>query len=104
METRLASLQAQLSLALCLASGLKNPSCGTLAHEFTTMFGIRSIEVNDGSFWLNGERVRLMGVERMAGSDPNYGMAEPTSWIDHDHDDLKNLNCVLTRVHWPQDK
>jgi len=77
---------------------------GALAHEFTTMFGIRSIEVNDGSFWLNGERVRLMGVERMAGSDPNYGMAEPTSWIDHDHDDLKNLNCVLTRVHWPQDK
>ena len=73
-------------------------------HEFTTTFGIRSIELKDGSFWLNGERVRLMGVERMAGSNPNYGMAEPTSWIDHDHDDLKNLNCVFTRVHWPQDK
>jgi beta-galactosidase len=76
----------------------------TIAHEFTTKFGIRSIEVKDGSFWLNGERVRLMGVERMAGSNPNYGMAEPTSWIDHDHDDLKLLNCVFTRVHWPQDK
>ena len=73
-------------------------------HEFTTTFGIRSIEVKDGAFWLNGERVNLMGVERMAGSNPNYGMAEPTSWIDHDHDDLKNLNCVFTRVHWPQDK
>ena len=75
-----------------------------LSHQFTTTFGIRSIEVKDGSFWLNGERVRIMGVERMAGSNPNYGMAEPTSWIDHDHDDLKNLNCVFTRVHWPQDK
>lgn len=73
-------------------------------HQFTTTFGIRSFEVRDGSFWLNGERVRLMGVERMAGSNPNYGMAEPPSWIDHDHDDLKNLNCVFTRVHWPQDK
>ena len=74
------------------------------AHECTTTFGIRSIEAKDGSFWLNREHVRLMGVERMAGSNPNYGMAEPSSWIDHDHDDLKNLNCVFTRVHWPQDK
>jgi beta-glucuronidase len=77
---------------------------GGIAHEFTTTFGIRSFEVKDGSFWLNGERVRLMGVERMAGSNPKYGMAEPTSWIEHDHDDLKQLNCVFTRVHWPQDK
>jgi beta-galactosidase len=75
-----------------------------IAHEFATTFGIRSIEVKGGSFWLNGERVRLMGVERMAGSNPIYGMAEPDSWIEHDHDDLKNLNCLFTRVHWPQDK
>ena len=73
-------------------------------HERTVVFGIRSIEAKDGSFWVNGERVTLMGVERMAGSNPNHGMVEPASWIDHDHDDLKNLNCVFTRVHWPQDK
>lgn len=75
-----------------------------ITHEYTTTFGIRRIEVKDASFWLNGERVRLMGVERMAGSNPAYGMAEPASWIEHDHDDLKNLNCIFTRVHWPQDK
>jgi beta-galactosidase len=75
-----------------------------ITHEYTTTFGIRRIEVKDASFWLNGERVRLMGVERMAGSNPNYGMAEPASWIEHDHADLKNLNCIFTRVHWPQDK
>ena len=75
-----------------------------ITHQYTTTFGIRHIEVRDASFWLNGERVRLMGVERMAGSNPIYGMAEPDSWIEHDHDDLKNLNCVFTRVHWPQDK
>ncbi len=73
------------------------------SHEFKTTFGIRRIEVKEDSFWLNGEPVRLMGVERMAGSNPEFGMAEPCSWIDHDHDDLKQLNCVFTRVHWPQD-
>ena len=84
-----------------LSVGLRG---ATTAHEFTSTFGIRSIEVRDGSFWVNGERMRLMGVERMAGSNPNYGMAEPISWIDHDHGDLKKLNCIFTRVHWPQDK
>jgi beta-glucuronidase len=84
-----------------LTVGLGGAAVG---HEFTTTFGIRRIEAQDGSFWVNGERIGLMGVERMAGSHPNYGMAEPASWIEHDHGDLKNLNCVFTRVHWPQDK
>src|SRR5260370_41111853 len=45
-----------------------------------------------------------MGVRRMAGSNPEFGMGEPSEWITHDHHDLKHLNCVFTRVHWPQDK
>jgi beta-glucuronidase len=73
-------------------------------HAYATTFGFRSIEVKPDGFYLNGERVRLMGVERMAGSNPEYGMVEPESWIVHDHDDMKNLNCVLTRVHWQQDR
>ena len=73
------------------------------AHVCATTFGVRRFEVKDGTLHLNGERVRLFGVERMAGSNPEYGMAEPESWITHDHDDLKHLNCVFTRVHWPQD-
>lgn len=73
-------------------------------HQLETAFGVRKFEVKDGSFHLNGERVRLMGVERMAGSNPEFGMVEPAEWIEHDHDDLKNLNCVFTRVHWPQDQ
>jgi beta-galactosidase len=72
-------------------------------HELSTTFGVRRIEVKNGGFYVNGERVRLMGVERMAGSNPEFGMAEPSGWITHDHDDLKNLNCVFTRAHWPQD-
>jgi beta-glucuronidase len=31
-------------------------------------------------------------------------MAEPLDWITHDHTGIKSLNCVFTRVHWPQDK
>ena len=73
-------------------------------HSFETTFGIRKIETRGASFYLNGERVRLIGLERMAGSNPEYCMAEPEHWIAHDHDDLKELNCVYTRVHWPQDK
>jgi beta-glucuronidase len=77
-------------------------------HVCATTFGIRKIEaradVHNNGFFLNGERVRLMGAERMAGSNPEFGMAEPAEWIAHDHADLKELNCVYTRVHWPQDR
>ena len=73
------------------------------SHAFTITFGVRKIETRNGAFYLNGERVRLMGVERMAGSNPEFGMAEPADWIDHDHADMKELNCIYTRVHWPQD-
>lgn len=77
---------------------------GTESHLFSTTFGVRRFEVKDGALLLNGERVRLMGVERMGGSNPEFGMAESESWIAHDHEDLKHLNCVFTRVHWPQDR
>ncbi len=76
----------------------------TRGHALDSTFGIRKIEIRDGAFYLNGEKVRLMGVERMAGSNPEYGMAEPAEWIDHDHREMQNLNCVYTRVHWPQDR
>ncbi len=46
-------------------------------HALETTFGIRRIETRGAAFYLNGERVRLMGVERMAGSNPEFGMAEP---------------------------
>jgi beta-glucuronidase len=77
---------------------------GQETHQLTVTFGVRKLETKGSGFYLNGERVRLMGVERMAGSNPEFGMAEPSQWITQDHDDLKHLNCVFTRVHWPQDK
>ena len=77
---------------------------GRALHRAEAVFGVRKIEVRGTEFLLNGEPVRLAGVERMAGSHPDFGMAEPEAWISHDHDDLKELSCVLTRVHWPQDR
>jgi len=74
------------------------------SHCFPTVFGIRKLEAKAGAFYLNGEHVRLMGVERMAGSNPKFGMAEPADWIRHDYADMKHLNCIFTRVHWPQDQ
>ena len=77
---------------------------GTGSHEVTTRFGIRRLEARGTALYLNDERVRLMGVERMAGSNPGFGMAEGGEWITHDHDEMKRLNCLFTRVHWPQDR
>jgi beta-glucuronidase len=74
------------------------------SHRFVDTFGIRKFEARGTEFYLNGEPVRLMGVERMAGSHPEFGMAEPTAWIEANHRDMKELNCVFTRVHWAQDK
>ena len=77
---------------------------GDMSHALSSTFGIRRFEARGTSFYLNGEPVFLMGVERMAGSHPEFGMAEPTPWIDANHRDMKELNCVFTRVHWPQDR
>ena len=73
-------------------------------HEVIEQFGIRKFEVGGSAFYLNGEKVSLIGVERMAGSHPEMGFAETTEWIDSNHRDMKELNCVFTRVHWPQDR
>ncbi len=79
-------------------------AAGSEEHRLADTFGIRRFEARGRDFYLNGERVSLMGVERMAGSHPEFGMAEPTEWIEANHRDMKELNCVFTRVHWAQDK
>ena len=57
---------------------LKSPSG---VHELAERFGIRHFEVRDSAFYLNGEKVSLIGVERMAGSHPELGFAE-TAGVD----------------------
>jgi len=77
-------------------------SKGELIHQREADFGIRKIEVRGGFYLLNGEPMRLMGLEWMPGSDPRFGMAEPVSVSLEVLRDLKRLNTVITRFHWQQ--
>ncbi|HSD85733.1 MAG TPA: glycosyl hydrolase 53 family protein, partial [Anaerolineae bacterium] len=71
-------------------------------HQVT--IGIRLVELKDGRFYLNGEPVRLVGVNRHA-DYPGQGSAETVTAMAADYDDLKTLNEVFSRpVHYPQAK
>ncbi len=68
----------------------------------TGHIGFRNFCIEGNRFVLNGELVRLPGIETMPGSNPDYGMAEPASYIKASAEMLKNLNTVITRFHWIQ--
>lgn len=72
--------------------------------RFTTRFGFRRLEIEGDRLLLNGEAVRLPGVEYMPGSYPDYGMAEPVEVMAEAVRLMKELNCVITRFHWQQDE
>ena len=65
-------------------------------------FGIREFKLVGKRFVLNGEEMRLPGIETMQGSNPIYGMAEPDSYIDKTVQMMKHLNTTITRFHWVQ--
>ena len=67
-------------------------------------FGFREFKLMGKRFVLNGEPMRLPGIETMQGSNPVYGMAEPASYIDKTVKMMKHLNTVITRFHWVQDR
>ncbi|RVT74855.1 hypothetical protein EOD40_11810 [Flavobacterium sufflavum] len=77
---------------------------GTLKDEYTTVFGFRSIKVEKNRYVLNGEPIRLMGVEWMPGSNMERGMAETTADFERNLKLMKNANCIFTRFHWQQDE
>ena len=66
-------------------------------------FGAREFKTEGPRFILNGEYVRLCGVEWMPGSNPAYGNAEPKEYLEQICKQLKESNCVFTRFHWQQD-
>lgn len=77
---------------------------GQVLHTNEVTIGIRSVELEDGYFYLNGEPVRLVGITRHA-DYPGQGSAETVTAMAADYDDLKTLNEVLSRpVHYPQHK
>ena len=75
-------------------SSISDTKCGHI--------GFRNFHIEGNRFVLNGEPVRLPGIETMPGSNPNYGMAEPTDYIQNSAAMLKDLNTTITRFHWIQ--
>jgi beta-glucuronidase len=75
---------------------------GNVLHADEVTIGIRSVELKNGYFYLNGEPVRLVGITRHA-DYPGQGAAETITAMAADYDDLKTLNEVFSRpVHYPQ--
>lgn len=75
----------------------------SVSDEASGHFGFRRLEVKGQHLLLNGEPVRLPGIEYMAGSNPLFGSAEPVAYMDSVVTRMKNVNAVITRFHWPQD-
>lgn len=74
---------------------------GTL-DSLADNFGVRTIEIRDRRLYLDGQPVRLTGIDRHEDS-PWEGHAETEGTILHDFDDMKNLQVTLSRpVHYPQ--
>ncbi|HRX93781.1 MAG TPA: glycoside hydrolase family 2 TIM barrel-domain containing protein [Chitinophagaceae bacterium] len=73
------------------------------SDKISTTIGFREIKFVNGQTFLNGERVKLMGVEWTAGSNPNFGFAETDSLINAMGRLMKNVNCIFSRVHFQQD-
>lgn len=74
----------------------------TVDH-ISTCIGFRELTFKNGKTFLNGERVKLMGVEWTPGSNPDYGFAEPDSLIRAMGKLMKAVNCIFSRQHFQQD-
>jgi beta-galactosidase len=71
--------------------------------KISTNIGFREIRFNKGQTFLNGERIKMMGVEWTAGSNPDYGFAEPVSEIIRQGKLMKDVNAIFSRQHFQQD-
>ena len=76
---------------------------GRASDERDIVFGFRELKLRGEKWLLNGEAVRLPGMEWMPGSDPDKGMAESKADLEHMLALVKESNSVLTRFHWQQD-
>jgi beta-glucuronidase len=75
----------------------------SISDELTSVFGFKKLEIREDALYLNGEKVRLPGLEYMPASNPRYGSAEPRCYMDSVVRAMKDLNVCITRFHWQQD-
>ncbi|MBK8953526.1 MAG: beta-galactosidase [Chitinophagaceae bacterium] len=74
-----------------------------VTDHISAVSGFRAVKFVNGQTFLNGERVKLMGVEWTAGSNPDFGFAEPDSVIIRYCKLMKDVNAIFTRQHFQQD-
>jgi beta-galactosidase len=77
---------------------------GILLDRTRATFGFREIRTEGSRIILNGQPVRLMGVEWMPGSSLTNGMAESEEELEAMLGKLRGVNAVFTRFHWQQDE
>ncbi len=77
---------------------------GKATDKISTVVGFREIKFLGGKIYLNGERIKLMGVEWTAGSNPDYGFAETDSILLSQCTLMKGVNTIFTRQHFQQDE
>lgn len=71
--------------------------------KISAVTGFREIKFVNGQTFLNGERIKLMGVEWTAGSNPDFGFAETDAEIIRHCKLMKDVNAIFTRQHFQQD-
>lgn len=81
---------------------LKNAEGKTIEVE-SCRVGFRKVEIREGQLFVNGQSIKLFGVNRHE-HDPDHGRAVPTSRMIQDIKLLKqhNINAVRTS-HYPDD-
>jgi beta-galactosidase len=72
------------------------------SDQISANVGFRDLKFVKGQTFLNGERVKLMGVEWTAGSNPNFGFGEPDTEIIRMGKLMKKVNTIFTREHFQQ--
>jgi beta-galactosidase len=75
-----------------------------VVDQISSNVGFRTMQLVNNKFFLNGEHVKLMGVEWTAGSNPNFGFAEPASEIVRHGKLMKQVNAIFSRQHFQQDE
>ena len=75
-----------------------------VVHEIKERFGIRKTEIADGKFLLNGESIRVMGLNWVA-DDRLTGNTLPEELYKRDIDNMKSLGVNMARIsHLPLPK
>ncbi|MBC2605237.1 glycoside hydrolase family 2 TIM barrel-domain containing protein [Pelagicoccus albus] len=85
-----------------LTLSLKDPS-GQVIDATSSDIGFREVEIREGQFWVNGQAVRLRGVNRHE-HDPELGREMTMELMVQDLELMKraNVNAVRT-AHYPND-